>query len=104
MLRIAELGSVAKQTQRLTNIFVRTSYLKTKQLPCTLVNIKQIDVSYGGLCHGTTGIKEFCRQATGKKIKASNPEAVINVVFDNLLNKPSAVVTYSIQNDCNGVI
>ncbi|KAK8799698.1 hypothetical protein WA158_006246 [Blastocystis sp. Blastoise] len=74
--------------------FVRTSYLKTKKLPCTLANVKQIDLSYGGLSQGTTGLIEFYYQANGKKIKATNPEAKFNVHFDNRVVTPTCTVTY----------
>ena len=39
--------------------------------------------------------REFATQISGKKVKASNPKAVVNVTINNELLNPSVEVEYS---------
>lgn len=61
--------------------------------------IKSITVSFGGLTEGSVGTRfgvignvhfnrEFASQINGKKVKSSNPKAVVAVTIDNELLHP----------------
>ena len=71
--------------------------------------IKSITVSFGGLTEGSVGTRlemtehaltprEFASQINGKKVKASNPKAVVAVTINNELLHPRVDIEYSMHS------
>lgn len=63
-------------------------------------------MSFGGLTEGSVGTRfgviridncprEFASQINGKKVKSSNPKAVVAVTIDNELLHPRVDIEYS---------
>ncbi|KAK8802613.1 hypothetical protein WA171_006289, partial [Blastocystis sp. BT1] len=87
-------SSIAALCRSSNSLFCRSYYNKIKQPILSLEKIKVITVSFGGLTEGSVGTREFASQISGKKVKQSNPKAVVDVEIDNELVHPKVNVEF----------